>query len=683
MQKQKHVLLSVLMLIFSSVCFPQKDTLNINNLLNMSLEDILDMKISIASPTPQDVMLAPSNVTVINRECIEKYGFRSLAEALSHVAGIDVLQTNLDKNVVTFRGILQNYYNNKVLLMINNIPVWQAIYGNFNINRIDINDIERVEILRGPASVLYGSNAYTGAINIILNTKTESNTVNTESYYGLFSAKGISTNIITKEKDWNFMLGFNYDAEKHSPYKRKIAPSVYLDGNDTISSYPDSTMLFQEESNEISFNFVAKKGSHEFLLNAFSAGHTFLGDFISYASGAGNWFEDKGILAAYKYTKKIAPKSRFQTMASFDYFQRNFDHTPDKSKTTKLSTQRFNIKSLLHHSLSEKLSVEAGAEINFSYDHKHWHENAFTGEKIRDNFDNLPEYISEYSIFAQPIISLKKFEFTLGNRYTIRTNRSQNFSSRFTGLYKYHKNHSFKFIIAEAFRNPNLLELYVDHPAVLGNINLEPETCRSAEIIYQGRFQKVYVHVGLSQTRYKNLIQRVNIKPSTYSNISSYSGNTIEAEIKYVDSKSFRCYVNYSYAGEADFNTIYKVLSPVFFEKVKQASDTSNTYALAPKHQLSAGVNKSFKPFAIYLTLRTYSGVEGLLGSIPAQAQISGGVNFSEKIGNIVFENYIHLDNITGSQMLTPEYSRRIEGINTIAQKGYGFTIQYILRLKI
>src|SRR3989442_8094237 len=101
---------------------------------------------------------------------IEQSSFRDVEEALQVVAGISVSRSYLLQGMVTSRGILQELYANKNLLLIDGVPTWHAITGESRLERISINDIERIEILKGPASVLYGSQAFTGAINIVTRT---------------------------------------------------------------------------------------------------------------------------------------------------------------------------------------------------------------------------------------------------------------------------------------------------------------------------------------------------------------------------------------------------------------------------------------------------------------------------------------------------------------------------------
>jgi len=124
--------------------------------------------LTVAADKPETVFNSVSNVTVIDRAMIEAYNFASVSEALQVVPGMMVLRTYLMHNIPTIRGALQEHYADKVLVMINNVPMWNAVTGEGDLDRVGIDAVERIEVLLGPASVLYGSNALTGAINIVL-----------------------------------------------------------------------------------------------------------------------------------------------------------------------------------------------------------------------------------------------------------------------------------------------------------------------------------------------------------------------------------------------------------------------------------------------------------------------------------------------------------------------------------
>lgn len=134
---------------------------------------LLNTPISVASSKSTTILTAPSTVTVIDRDMIERYNFTSIEEALDMVPGFAVVSTpSKRRSVPTVRGVLQDNYASKVLLLIDDVPTWHGSLGEGATGRVDIADVERIEVLRGPASVLYGSNAYVGTVNLVLRRAT-------------------------------------------------------------------------------------------------------------------------------------------------------------------------------------------------------------------------------------------------------------------------------------------------------------------------------------------------------------------------------------------------------------------------------------------------------------------------------------------------------------------------------
>jgi iron complex outermembrane receptor protein len=109
-------------------------------------------------------MAAPAILKVFTQSDIERYD--SVYELLRTVAGITIDDGNFGREYINIRNIQNGLYNNKVLLMINGFKITDPAGPHFFIETIPKESIKRLEIIKGPGSVLYGSNAFTGVINI-------------------------------------------------------------------------------------------------------------------------------------------------------------------------------------------------------------------------------------------------------------------------------------------------------------------------------------------------------------------------------------------------------------------------------------------------------------------------------------------------------------------------------------
>jgi outer membrane receptor for ferrienterochelin and colicins len=148
-------------------------TLTADDVATMSLQDLLAVQVSTASKFPQEVREAPASITIITAEEIQRYGHRTLADTLRSVRGF---YTTYDRNYsyIGVRGFSRpGDYNTRVLLLIDGHRLNDGVYDMAPIGTdfpIDVSLIERVEVIRGPGSSLYGTNAFFAVINVVTRT---------------------------------------------------------------------------------------------------------------------------------------------------------------------------------------------------------------------------------------------------------------------------------------------------------------------------------------------------------------------------------------------------------------------------------------------------------------------------------------------------------------------------------
>ena len=139
-------------------------------LTELSLEQLLDVKITSASKFSQRASDAPASVSVLTAEDFRTYGWRTLADALRSVRGFYVTSDHA-YSYLGVRGFQSvGDYNSKVLLLIDGYRTNDNIYDQAQLGRefgLDVDLIERVEIVRGPSSSVYGGNALFGVVNVI------------------------------------------------------------------------------------------------------------------------------------------------------------------------------------------------------------------------------------------------------------------------------------------------------------------------------------------------------------------------------------------------------------------------------------------------------------------------------------------------------------------------------------
>jgi iron complex outermembrane receptor protein len=114
----------------------------------------------------QTMAETPANVTVITRDELRRFGYRSIASALAALPG--VYDAASQWPALGVRGFaVPGDFGSRILTLINGMPIYEATYGGFFIEQIDMESIDRIEFVKGPGSALYGSGAVLAVVNII------------------------------------------------------------------------------------------------------------------------------------------------------------------------------------------------------------------------------------------------------------------------------------------------------------------------------------------------------------------------------------------------------------------------------------------------------------------------------------------------------------------------------------
>jgi len=139
------------------------------DLTDLSLEQLRELKVTSASLHDQNLRDAPASITVITAEEIRKFGYRSLAEALSWVRGFYVT-SDYSYATIGIRGFSLPGFETRYIVLINGHNVADnTVESTFvgNDFPLDLDLVERIEIVRGPSSALYGSSGMLATINVI------------------------------------------------------------------------------------------------------------------------------------------------------------------------------------------------------------------------------------------------------------------------------------------------------------------------------------------------------------------------------------------------------------------------------------------------------------------------------------------------------------------------------------
>ena len=134
----------------------------------MSIEDLLEVEVTSVSKRAQKVSDAPAAITVLTGEDIRRSGATNIPDALRMVPGLHVAQIDGSKWAITARGF-NSQFANKLLVMIDGRTVYTPLFSGvfWDVQDVMLEDVDRIEVVRGPGGTLWGANAVNGVINII------------------------------------------------------------------------------------------------------------------------------------------------------------------------------------------------------------------------------------------------------------------------------------------------------------------------------------------------------------------------------------------------------------------------------------------------------------------------------------------------------------------------------------
>jgi len=138
------------------------------DLTELSLEDLLDVQVTLVTRRPQRLSHTPAAATVLSGDEVRRSGARTLADALRLVPGLQVARVDANKWVVTSRGFA-GLFANKLLVLVDGRSVYTPMFSGvfWESQDVVLADVERIEVIRGPGGSLWGANAVNGIVNVV------------------------------------------------------------------------------------------------------------------------------------------------------------------------------------------------------------------------------------------------------------------------------------------------------------------------------------------------------------------------------------------------------------------------------------------------------------------------------------------------------------------------------------
>jgi outer membrane receptor for ferrienterochelin and colicin len=533
------------------------------------LQKILNKNVAV-SAQKLSARETPGIISLITAEEIQNSGARDMIDVLRMVPGFDVLQ---DLQFVMGIGLRGSWANEgKVLVLMDGQPFNELLYQTVAIgNRFPVDAIERIEIIRGPGSAIYGGSAEYGVINIITKAAESLNGVAVYGTGGFHSGAvgrtnaGVMAAMKGEKVSWDL-----------SVFKGKGIVSDQIH-SDPIQGYEGEDLAKVTSADPLNINagLKIKSLSLRTMYDQYETTDPYV--FISYK----NFYTD------LRYDWKISDKFKLTPM--FKYYSQlpwtygSKDSPPDFEVRAKRLLGQVDAV----YDISRKISLNFGA-LYFNDNGNYLTVlETFTGER------NLN--LSNYAVYAQGLFKHRLANTTIGFRYEKNNRYGAAFVPRLA-LTKKIENFHFKILYSQAFRAPSLQNINI---ARGGSIKPEKSNVFEIELGYQFTPEMLLAVNAFSISTKNVMIYGSDGADDTfvewYENSAKSGSNGIEF-VYSIRKKTWYATLTYSYSQAISDNTVdsYKV------------PQTSKQFAGFPAHKLTLNSNfnitekLTFNPSFIY-----------------------------------------------------------------------------------
>ena len=459
----------------------------INDLYDLSLEELLEISFTSSTLQNETIQSVPSSISVYERDEIKQLGFTRLAELMNYVPGIQAyrIDNSWPRYAHSVRGRRLGAAPPEILILIDGVRMnnnWRGSGTGHN-PYISLDNIERVEFIRGPGSSIYGSNAFLGVISLTTSKRNELGVAaspygNDQQAHGTWKKEDRELSLFVTRKSYN---GQNYsiydpdrsvqtlvetkdplDFEKVYVTTELGGFSAHFDYNRAISSEFYSAGLVSNEQNHNSF-----KTSH------------------------------------LDINQKIIPSEQSELDFQFYFVNRDLNVRSVFSKAINLGgaasvdEREWGTSVKAHHNPNESTRLVFGAE------YREPKMNNLTGRFFGSLNDEV--LIGKESkqrvnaLFSQLQYKINtQWEYLLGLRRDHYSNFGSHNSPRLSLLYHHNKGNTLKLLYGEAFRAPTRRENdIINAPTSIGNEKLQPEISKTLELVWSHLFKSGFFQATL------------------------------------------------------------------------------------------------------------------------------------------------------------------------------------------
>jgi outer membrane receptor protein involved in Fe transport len=458
---------------------------------DLSFEQLGSMEVSGVSKSAERLLDAPAAVTVVTAEDIRAYGFRTLADVLNMAPGF-FTYSDRAYDYVGVRGFAPiESVNSRVLLLIDGFPsndtvFQQALLGDEAVFDLDL--VERIEIIPGPSSSVYGTNAFLGVINVILKTPSQASS-GAKAWVGSTGEHGGTASLSASAgEDTRYLL--QVTGASLQGLDVTFAPQAGLPDGARVQG-EDGENYTRAYAKIVSGNLRVSLGFSE---RRQDVGFGLYGDVM----GADSWVRDGLEFADVHYEGALDAATDYVLRASLAEYRYNADVTdpyggipgfpPTLPGTLTAIGDWIDTEATATHHFSATDRLVVGTELRRDVREDMNYSNAVQG-----NFLDVSEGDSLASLYAQSDIDWSpQWATSVGLRDDLDTGEPNRLSPRLALLWKPTDWQVVKLLSGSAFRVPSFFEQEFQQPPLnLPNVGLQPERIRTLDLEYEAQVTPV------------------------------------------------------------------------------------------------------------------------------------------------------------------------------------------------
>lgn len=564
-----------------------------DSLFQLSPEALGNINIHLATGTPKPLRSAPAVASVITAQELQALGARTIDDALQLVPGLQVSRGGLlYGSRYYFRGIFMNS-NARALILVNGLPMTSLFLGDRLMGwpGVPVSVVQRIEVIRGPGSAVFGADAFAGVINII--TKGPDDVTGGEAGISYGSYATLRGYVMQRFDVGDTRTLVSLSSMRTDGDSRRVTADWATSFNDFFggqSSFAPGRLNLGKKS--MDFRFDTQMNAHLRLRGYWQSAWD-----MGSAQGIGDSLDPQGRFENrfgglnLSWQKNIAPDWSLETLLSYDYKQLQTQEptyllppgltagSPPNSvvyaqglQLDMLSAEqqaRSDVSLIYTGWQQHRLRLSAGyfwGDLYHSEDRQNFYIDAVSGLPLplpgmTDYSDTdqvlVPEAMRKnyHAVLQDEWQFADNWELTSGLRYDHFSDFGETFNPRLALVWNTTAALTSKLLYGEAFRAPSFTELYLKNSVIgRGDPNLKPEQLKSLELAFDYRPSSAWaLTLNLYQYRIDDAIDFTsNPDPASTitlaQNVGEFDGKGVETEVRYqLPNLPLRLLANYSH----------------------------------------------------------------------------------------------------------------------------------------